>query len=81
MQGTMIFFNEVKETGFIRTEDGERLQVDGTGFAPGQAPVGRCSGLPVEFAVTEADGERAAFDVSVVEDLPSRRARRRPGRR
>jgi hypothetical protein len=81
MQGTMIFFNEVKHTGFIRTEEGERLQVDRTGFFPGQAPVGRCSGLPVEFAVREAGGERAAFEVSVIEDLPSRRARRRPGRR
>ena len=77
----MIFFNEVKDTGFIRTEEGERLQVDRTGFIRGQAPVGRCSGLQVEFAVQEADGGRVAFDVAVVEDLPSRRARRRPGRR
>jgi cold shock CspA family protein len=81
MQGTMIFFNEVKDTGFIRTEEGERLQVDRTGFIHGQAPVGRCSGLPVEFAVQESGGERVAFEVSVIEDLPARRARRRPGRR
>jgi cold shock CspA family protein len=81
MQGTMIFFNEVKDTGFIRTEDGERLQVDRTGFIAGKAPVGRCSGLAVEFAVQEAGGERLASEVSIIEDLPSRRARRRPGRR
>ncbi len=81
MQGTMIFFNEVKDTGFIRTEEGERLQVDRKGFNPGQAPVGRCSGLAVEFTVQEAAGERVALDVSVIEDLPGRRARRRPGRR
>ncbi len=78
MQGTMIFFNEEKHVGFIRTEQGERLQVERTGFVPGHAPVGRCSGLAVQFRVNEARGEqRAAIEVAVVEELPARRARRR----
>jgi cold shock CspA family protein len=80
MQGTMIFFNEEKHVGFIRTEQGERLQVDRTGFVPGHAPVGRCSGLEVQFRVSEGQGERAAIDVAVVEELPARRARRRSRR-
>jgi hypothetical protein len=80
MQGTMIFFNEEKHTGFIRTEQGERLQVSREGFVPGHAPVGRCSGLAVEFRVSEGFDERAAIDVSVVEEEPARRARRRSRR-
>ena len=33
MQGQMLWFNEVKDHGFIRTDEGERLAVGGTGFA------------------------------------------------
>jgi len=81
MHGTMIFFNEVKNTGFIRSEEGERLHVHRSGFVPGHAPVGRCNGLEVVFSVSEGWQERAAVDVSVVEAVAPRRARRRSGRR
>lgn len=80
MQGTMIFFNEEKHTGFIRTAEGERLQVTREGFVAGKAPVGRCSGLAVEFRVSDGAQERAAIDVTVIEELPGRRARRRSRR-
>jgi hypothetical protein len=73
----MIWFNEAKDYGFIRTEDGERLHVERDGFVDGAAPVGRCAGLPVKLTVGERDGERSAVDVSLVVDEPSRRARRR----
>ena len=43
----------------------------------GTAPVGRCSGLPVTFTLGERDGEMIAVDVSFVEALNPRRARRR----
>jgi hypothetical protein len=77
MRGTMLFFNERKHLGLIQSEDGERLQVSRDGFLPGQAPVGRCAGLPVDFDVSEIEQERWAVGVSVVEQVAPRRARRR----
>jgi cold shock CspA family protein len=79
MRGTMIYFNEEKDVGFIRTDDGERIQVLRSGFLPGQAPVGRCGGLPVEFRLSEEETP-AAVDVSVIEDAVVKRARRRSRR-
>ena len=81
MQGKMLWFNEVKNHGFISTEEGERLYVNRQGFA-GKAPVGRCAGLAVTFEIGEADGQRAAVDVTPVPDTVQRRARsRRSGAR
>jgi hypothetical protein len=79
VNGTMLWFNESKDYGFIRTEGGERLQVDRDGFVDGAAPVGRCAGLPVHLTVGERDGEPIAVEVSLVVDAPARRARRRSG--
>ena len=83
MRGTMLWFNEVKDHGFISTEEDERLYVEGDGFAPGEKPVGRCAGLAVVFEVEEgeAEGERKAIGVRqlVLTDPP--RARRRHGNR
>ena len=76
MRGEMIFFNDEKHLGFIRTEEGERLCVRRSGFA-GEAPVGRCGGMVVSFAVRETDGEREAVDVVPVEERAHGRARRR----
>jgi hypothetical protein len=76
----MIWFNEAKDYGFIRTEDGERLQVDRDGFIDGAAPVGRCAGRPVHLSVGERKGERIAVGVSLVTADPPRRARRRSSR-
>jgi len=76
MQGTMIWFNEMKDYGFISTEEGERLYVHGTGFADGIRPKGRCAGLAVTFRVNEDNGTRKAEDSALVEEAPTRRARR-----
>ena len=75
--GTMIWFHEERGSGFLRTDDGERLPVDVDGFVNRAAPVGRCSGLAVSFIVAERDGVRVAVDVSLVENENPRRARRR----
>ncbi|MBA2568893.1 MAG: hypothetical protein H0V11_06055 [Actinobacteria bacterium] len=76
----MIYFNEEKDVGYIRSEDGERVQVVRDNFLPGQAPVGRCNGLAVEFSLSDGQ-EPAAVEVSVIEDDNPRRARRRSSRR
>ena len=74
----MLWFDEAKDYGFIRTDDEERLYVDRDGFVERAAPVGRCAGLRVELSIGERDGERIAVDVSLVpEDPAPRRARRR----
>ena len=49
MNGTLIFFNPDKRHGFIRTEDGERLLVEETGFEPGHLLGDRCAGTRLEF--------------------------------
>jgi hypothetical protein len=77
VNGTMIWFHEERGEGFLRADDGERLPVDIDGFVGRAAPVGRCAGLPVTFAVAERDGVRVAVDVSLVENEIPRRARRR----
>jgi hypothetical protein len=73
----MLWFNEAKNYGFIRTEAEERLQVYREDFVDGVAPVGRCAGLPVRLTVDERHGERIAIDVSFPVDEVPRRARRR----
>ncbi len=77
MQGAMLWFNEVKDFGFIRTEEGERLAVSGTGFAGGARPKGRCAGAEVSFEVTELADGRTAEGVVFVPEVAARRARRR----
>ena len=73
----MLWFDEAKDFGFILTDAGERLYVDRDGFVERAAPIGRCARLPVELNIGERDGERIAVDVSLVEDEPGGRARRR----
>jgi cold shock CspA family protein len=79
MSGTMIWFNEEKDHGYISTEAGERLYVAGTGFAGGVRPKGRCAGLAVTFRVTKDGGVRQAAETTLLIDAPSQRARRRHG--
>ena len=81
MRGRMLWFNADKDRGQIDTEDGERLDVRGDGFASGAAPAGRCAGTPVTFAIAEGDERRIARDVAVVPEVAQRRARRRHGHR
>jgi hypothetical protein len=77
MGGRMLWFNEVKDTGFIHTDEGERLSVLGDGFAGGTRPKGRCAKAVVSFEVTEEKGVRCADKVILVSEESPRRARRR----
>jgi hypothetical protein len=77
MKGSMLWFDEAKDHGFILTDEGERVHVDRDGFVGRAAPVGRCAGLPVELSLADRDGERIAVDVSILEEEVKRRARRR----
>jgi cold shock CspA family protein len=79
MRGTMLWFDERKDYGFISTEDAERLYVHGTGFAEGMRPKGRCAALAVTFVVAVDDGTRQAAEVRFLEDVAPRRARLRHG--
>jgi cold shock CspA family protein len=79
MQGSMLWFNEEKDYGFISTEEGERLYVHGTGFAGGVRPKGRCAGILVSFRVTQSGEERRAEATTVLEEVAPRRARRHHG--
>jgi len=80
MKGKMMWFNEEKGYGLIRTEDDEQLHVSTDGFRPGEAPVGRCAGLDVEFERIDGDEPRAV-DVTFVTEAVARRARARQGSR
>jgi cold shock CspA family protein len=76
----MLWFNQTKNLGFILTDEGERLRVAGSGFAPGQKPKGRCARSVVSFEITETSGERQAEGVAFVPEVAARRARLRTGR-
>jgi cold shock CspA family protein len=80
MQGTMIWFNPEKRHGFVRTEDGERLRVDETGFEPGHLVADRCRGTKVSFDRVVENDDARAVKVMVLPDEVVRRARLR-GRR
>jgi hypothetical protein len=81
VRGTMLWFDEAKDFGFILTDEGERLYVDRDGFVNRAAPVGRCARLPVELNVDERNGKRIAVEVSLIREEPQRRARRRSSSR
>lgn len=81
MRGEMLWFNETKNFGFIRTEEGERLFVPRSGFLPGKPPEGRCAGKKVTFERQPAEGEYdfKAVGVALLEESQGGRARlRRP---
>jgi cold shock CspA family protein len=75
MRGHLIWFNDEKCHGFIRTEDGERLLVEESGFEPGTVLGGRCAGTLVTFE-REGSGDSVprAVRASIVPD--NRNARR-----
>jgi cold shock CspA family protein len=77
MRGEMLWFNETRDHGFIRTDEGERLAVAGEGFAPGERPEGRCAQRPVTFEITRTNGSRQARDVAFVPDVVARKPRMR----
>jgi hypothetical protein len=72
-RGTMLWFNAAKDCGALQTEEGERIDVPGEAFLPGEKPAGRCAGRPVEFESLEGSAGRIAF----VSELSQRRARLR----
>jgi hypothetical protein len=76
MRGTMLWFNETKDFGALRTEDGDRLDVPGAAFLAGEKPLGRCAGMAVEFEHAEAGVSRLEF----VHESNPRRARLRRSR-
>jgi cold shock CspA family protein len=80
MRGELLWFNEERQDGVILLDDGSKVVVLGSGFAPGHAPEGRCAGLPVSFELVEESGEARAVSVVVLEVPPSRRARMRGSR-
>lgn len=81
MEGTMIWFNPAKRHGFIRTDEGDRLRVDETGFEGGHVLGDRCRGTRVSFELSLAELDEArAVNVAVVPLFAERRARLR-GRR
>jgi hypothetical protein len=77
VRGKMLWFNDRKDLGFIRTDEGERLSVLGTGFANGHRPTGRCADAVVSFEIDESGPERQAVGVEFVTEEAARRARRR----
>ena len=71
--GTMLWFNAAKDRGVLQMALGERVDVPGAAFLPGEKPVGRCKGKAIEFETVEGAVTRVAF---VPEPNP-RRARLR----
>jgi cold shock CspA family protein len=80
MNGTMLWFNGVKDFGEITTDEGERVPVLGTGFAQGERPAARCAGSPVTFRIVEHDDQRHADEVRFIAEIAPRRARMRHSR-
>ena len=77
MQGELLWFNEEKDRGALRTADGERIEFAGDAFAGGARPVGRCAGTPVELSIVGGPVSRTATEILVLSSDEPRRARRR----
>lgn len=79
VNGTMVWFNAAKRHGFLRTEEGERLRVDASGFAPGQLLADRCCGTRVRFERVDGEQDEAAraVGVTLLPLMAERRARMR----
>jgi cold shock CspA family protein len=75
----MLWFNEVKDFGFISTEAGERLYVHGSGFASGVRPKGRCAGTAVSLQIAQEGENRRAEETVLEAEISPRRARRHHG--
>jgi len=75
VNGTMLWFDEAKDFGFVLTEEGERISAHRSGFLPGEAPVGRCARCAVGLSATVQNGKRVAIDVSMAPEVAHGRAR------
>ena len=69
----MLWFNAAKDLGALRTAEGERIEVSGDAFAPGEKPTERCAGKPIEFETLDG----AITGIAFPEDIAPRRARMR----
>jgi hypothetical protein len=76
VRGTMLWFNQAKDSGALRTQEGDRIDVSGAAFLPGERPLGRCAGRAVEFERLEGGVCGLAF----IPELNPRRARLRRSR-
>jgi hypothetical protein len=72
----MLWFNDTKDLGALVTDVGDRIDVPGAAFLPGEKPLGRCAGKAVQFEWLEGEVSALAF---VSESTP-RRARLRRSR-
>src|SRR4029450_984888 len=61
VRGTMLWFNEDKDLGALRTDDGERLEVPGAAFDGDEKTIGRGAGRTIEFESVEGAVPRLAF--------------------
>jgi len=75
MTGTMLWFDEASDVGYILAEDGDRIAVRGTGFA-GARPEGRCARTRVTFELAQDAGRRTAHNVVLAPEPDQRRPRR-----
>lgn len=71
--GKMLWFNAAKDVGALRTSHGERIEVTGAAFSPGEKPAERCAGKAIQFAAADGGVSKIAF----VRPADQRRARRR----
>lgn len=60
-RGRMLWFNEDKDLGALRTDEGERLEVPGAAFGHGEKPSGRCAGRTIEFDSVAGAVTRLSF--------------------
>ncbi len=81
VHGTIIWFNETENFGYIATDEGERVYVHGSAFPGGKGIEGRCKGIPVTFEVAEHEEGQQALNVSLIPYTAPHRARRRHGGR
>ena len=75
VNGTMLWFDEAKDFGFILTEEGERIYVHRSGFLP-ETLVGGAR-RAVRLTATVQNGKRVAIDVSMAPEVAHGGARRR----
>jgi cold shock CspA family protein len=77
MRGNMLWFNDAKDLGQLRTHEGEHVSVHGAHFAPGARPTGPCGGTVVDFELVEDETGRRAEHVTLVPVAVGGRARQR----
>lgn len=80
MRGTILWFNEVKDAGLIRSADGEQFAVSGCDFTGGKRPQGRATKAVISFEVSGSE-DRTVSQIAFVPEEAHGRARPRHGNR